>query len=223
MNGRAPVYFPPVWTADEDGLLMIGGELSVAWLRAAYHRGIFPWPIDFGQMMILAWFSPDPRAILDFDQLHVSRRLARRMRGDRFRVTFNTDFASVMAGCAEPRSDDPDGGTWITPEMLQAYREFHAAGGAHSVEVWRDEQLVGGLYGVAVGGAFSAESMFHRETDASKIALVALVERLRERGFTLLDIQQATPHMTRMGATEIARHDFLRRLRKARNLPVTFA
>lgn len=206
-------------------MLLVGGELSVDWLVEAYRRGIFPWPIAIGQGMILAWFSPDPRAIVELDRLHVSRRLARRLRSGRYRVTCNADFPAVIAACAAPRddSDDERGGSWITPEMLRAYCDLHGCGCAHSVEVWRDDELVGGVYGVATGGAFSAESMFHRDTDASKIALAALVARLRERGFTLLDIQQSSPHMTRMGATEIRRHDFLRRLRKARNTRVSFA
>lgn len=212
--------FPPVETADETGLVGVGGQLTVPWLKAAYERGIFPWPLAVRAGHLLAWFSPDPRAILEFSHFHVSRRLQRRLRTDTYRVTLNTAFAAVIRACAEPRADDPL--TWIIPELRQAYIQLHAAGWAHSVEVWRDEQLVGGLYGVACGGAFSAESMFHRQRDASKIALVRLVEHLRERGFVLLDIQQMSAHMAQMGATEIPRREFLRRLELARQLPVSF-
>jgi leucyl/phenylalanyl-tRNA--protein transferase len=212
--------FPPVETADAEGLLCIGGQLTVPWLQAAYERGIFPWPINVGKSDILAWFSPDPRAVLELTRLHVSRRLRRRLRSSAYRVTFDADFEQVIAACAEPRSDDEE--TWITPGLRRAYVQLHEAGFAHSVEVWRGEQLVGGLYGVALGGAFSAESMFHRETDTSKIALVRLVEHLRERGFVLLDIQQLSPHLAQMGATEIPRREFLLRLTAARHLSVSF-
>jgi leucyl/phenylalanyl-tRNA--protein transferase len=217
---REEPHFPPVEAADADGLLGVGGQLTVQWLQAAYERGIFPWPICVGGGHILAWFSPDPRAVLELTRLHVSRRLRRRLRSPVYRVTFDTAFEQVIAACAEPRSDDD--GTWITPGLRRAYVQLHKAGFAHSVEVWRGEQLVGGLYGVALGGAFSAESMFHRETDTSKMALVRLVEHLRERGFVLLDIQQMSPHLAQLGATEIPRRDFLLRLAAARHLSVSF-
>lgn len=221
MDLFAQPWFPPVRKARSDGLLMLGGELTPTWLLAAYRRGIFPWPIVWGDEEILAWFSPHPRTILEFDRLHVSRRLRRRLRSGQWRITVDRAFAQVIAACAAPRS--PDTGTWITREMEMAYTRLHALGWAHSVEVWDSSQLVGGVYGVAIGGFFAGESMFHRQRDASKAALVALVERLQQWGFTLLDVQQSTPHLVRMGASEIARPQFLRRLREALNLPVRWA
>ena len=205
--------FPPVETADPDGLLLIGGELTPSWLLEAYRRGINPWPISDGNKMYLGWWSPDPRSILELDGLHISRRLQRTIRGGPFTATLNHDFAGVVAGCAEPRNADD--GTWITPEMARAYERLHELGHAHSVEVWREGQLAGGVYGVAVGGVFCGESMFHRERDASKVALAHLVNHLRARGFVLLDIQQWTPHMARMGASEISRSEYLHRLQQA--------
>lgn len=216
-----PPRFPPVWKAQADGLLMLGGQLTTDWLLAAYCQGIFPWPLCDGQTHVLAWFSPDPRAILELDSLHVSRRLRRRMRSGQFRVSFDTDFAAVVAGCAEPRG--PDDVTWITPEMAYAYGRLHELGYAHSVEVWQQGELVGGLYGLALGGFFSGESMFHRVRDASNVALAYLVDRLRNRGFVLFDVQQTSPHLQRLGATEIPRREFLARLNKSLDLPATLA
>lgn len=213
-------YFPPPDYADEDGLLKLGGRLTTDWLLSAYRQGIFPWPIVDAGYEVLAWFSPDPRQVIELDGLHVSRRLRRRIRSGVFEVSRDRAFPDVIAACARPRRNDP--GTWITPSMVRAYVKLHAEGHAHSVETWRDGRLVGGVYGVAVGGVFSAESMFHRETDASKVALVALVEHLKGRGFALLDVQQDTPHSRRMGATAIPRAEFLRRLRRAVRLLVTF-
>jgi leucyl/phenylalanyl-tRNA--protein transferase len=210
MSFTNTVSFPDVRHADEDGFLMEGGKLTEPWILEAYRRGIFPWPLVDETRALLAWFSPDPRAIVELDGLHVSRRLARRIRSDQFQVTYDRDFAGVLAGCAEPRRDDAL--TWITNELADAYLCLHRRGFAHSIEVWQDDQLVGGLYGVAQGSVFSGESMFSRRRDASKIALVHLVAHLREREFELFDIQQITPHMARMGATEISRHDYLRRL-----------
>ncbi len=173
-------WFPPVWKARRDGLLMIGGELSPEWLLAAYRRGIFPWPVTEEDVEILAWFSPHPRAVLEFDNLHVHRRLQRRLRRGEFEATFDQAFYEVIEACAAPRAQSF--GTWITPRMLGAYRKMHDLGWAHSVEVWQQGELVGGLYGIALGGFFGGESMFHRRRDASKAAVVFLVEHLRERG-----------------------------------------
>lgn len=212
--------FPPVDAADSCGLLMLGGDLSPAAVLEAYRRGIFPWPIVENGIEVLSWWSPDPRAIIELDRFHVSRRLARRIRSDQFRVTVNQDFLGVVAGCAAPRH--PGDGIWLTPTLARVYAALHKQGHAHSVEVWRDEQLVGGVYGMAIGGFFAGESMFHRATDASKIALAFLVRRLRERGFSLFDIQLATPHTRRLGASEIPRKQFLRRLRKATRERVSF-
>ena len=199
---------------------MVGGKLSPSWVLAAYRRGIFPWPIVDQGYELLAWFSPDPRAIIELEQLYISRRLARRVRSGRYRVTCDLDFAAVIAGCAAPRS--PFGETWITPSMYKAYCQLHKAGFAHSIEVWHEESLVGGLYGISLGAFFAGESMFHRQRDASKVALVALVGHLRARGYLMLDVQQATQHAMRMGATEIPRNDFLSRLAVAIRAPVCF-
>ena len=215
-----PIYFPPVTASLEGGLLRVGGQLTPDWLLAAYERGIFPWPVIEDEWEVLAWFSPDPRAVIELDGLHVSRRLARRIRSGQFQVTLNRDFAGVISGCMAPRRDDS--GTWITPEIRSAYQRLHELGYAHSVEVWSETKLVGGLYGVALGGMFAGESMFHRERDASKVALFGLQSHLRQRGFTLFDIQQQTNHSKSMGAVEISRAEFLLRLHSALTLPVTF-
>jgi len=186
-------------------------------LLAAYRRGIFPWPLTDGTV---TWWSPDPRAVLPLDGLHVSRSLRRTLRSGRFQVTVDTDFAGVVAGCAER----PGRGTWITPALAAACARLHAVGVAHAVEV-RDAggALVGGVYGLALGGAFLAESMFSRATDASKVALVALVARLRDQGFALLDAQVQNPHLARLGVVEVPRAAYLRELHAALALPVTFA
>jgi leucyl/phenylalanyl-tRNA---protein transferase len=205
-----PRFFPPPETAGEDGLVGIGGELSPEWLLDAYRHGIFPWPLAGG---LLAWWSPDPRAILDLNGLRVSRRLARTCRSGRYQVTTDRDFCRVIEGCAT--AQERRHGTWITPELRDAYCKLHAMGVTHSVEVWHDDRLAGGVYGIALGGLFAAESMFYYQRDASKVALVALVERLRTAGYALLDIQQLTPHTERMGAIEISRGEFLVRLHEA--------
>lgn len=211
--------FPPVESADEHGLVMVGGELTPPWLLAAYRRGIFPWP-NSDYPHLIPWVSPDPRGILEFDDLHIARRLRDTLRSGKFGATLDAAFPAVMQGCAAPREGQP--GTWITPALFRGYVELHRLGHAHSLEVWQGDELAGGIYGVAIGGYFSAESMFHRVTDASKVALVWLVDHLRQRGYTLLDIQQLTDHTERMGATEIPRDEFLARLQAAQQLPVTF-
>ncbi len=200
--------FPPVEDSDEDGLLAMGGDLSPESLLDAYTHGIFPWPISESSPML--WWSPDPRGILELDRVHFSRRLLRTCRGGRFTVTFDVDFPQVIRRCAAAH-----GSTWITRALIDGYIGLHEAGPARSVEVWHDGELVGGVYGVAVRGLFAAESMFHTMTDASKVALVFLVERLRERGYRLLDIQMVTPHTKRFGAVEISRDEYLVRLEKA--------
>jgi leucyl/phenylalanyl-tRNA--protein transferase len=204
------------WTSAEAlGLVAVGGSLGPEELLTAYRHGVFPW---FDETMPVCWWSPDPRAVIELDQFHVPRRLRRTCRSGKFRLTVNQDFAGVMQGCAERR----DEGTWITPEMLTAYQRLHDLGYAHSVEAWAGGELVGGVYGVAIGGFFAGESMFHRRTDASKVALVYLVDRLRERGFALFDIQFLTEHTARFGAVEVPRGEYLRRLRRALELPVRF-
>ncbi len=212
--------FPPVEQADENGLLVIGGSLTPERILAGYRRGIFPWPLVEDDFELLAWWCPDPRAIIELDELHVGRRAERRIRRGEFSMTVNRDFAGVIRACADRGQET---GTWITRSMVDAYCKLHELGAAHSVEVWRDGELAGGVYGVAVGGFFGAESMFHRARDASKIALYHLVARLRERGFSLLDVQIWTEHTGRLGAKEISRRDFLKRLDHALKLPVSFA
>jgi leucyl/phenylalanyl-tRNA---protein transferase len=213
-----PRFFPPPRVALREGLLCLGGELAPEWLMDAYSHGIFPWPMWDDEPV--PWWSPDPRAIIELDELHVSRRLGRTMRSGRFEVTSDRDFAGVMRGCAE--GPQRRGGTWLTPEMMAAYHRLHLLGHAHSVEAWHEGRLVGGIYGVAIGGLFAAESMFYSERDASKVALVRLVLHLRARGYALLDVQQWTPHTGRLGAVEIPREEYLDRLRRAVRMDVSF-
>ena len=201
--------------ADASGLVAVGGDLRPEWLLKAYRRGIFPW-YALGEKV--HWWSPDPRAVFELDGFHVARRLRRTIRSGRFRVTVNRAFAAVIRGCADRPAEE----TWITPEMIAAYQELHRLGHAHSVEAWAGGALGGGLYGVAVGGLFAAESMFTRVRDASKVALAFLVARLRERGFRLLDTQMLTEHTARLGAVAIPRTEYLRRLRAALACDVRF-
>lgn len=189
-------------------------ELSPQRLLSAYIAGIFPMADETGTVH---WLAPDLRAIIELDQLKVSRSLRATLRQEKFDLRINTAFEDVLLACA----DRPDG-TWISHEIGVAYCALHDLGYAHSVEAWRADRLVGGLYGVAIGGAFFGESMFHRETDASKAALVRLIERMRERDMTLLDIQFLTPHLESMGAIEIPRRDYEQRLKEALRLPVAF-
>jgi leucyl/phenylalanyl-tRNA--protein transferase len=204
----------PEW-ADESGLVAVGGDLRPQRLLQAYRHGIFPWYSPGDPVL---WWSPDPRAIFELDGLHISRRLRRTIRSGRFRLTVNRAFGAVIRGCA----DRPGEGTWITDEMIPAYEALHRLGHAHSVEAWWGDELAGGIYGVTVGGLFAGESMFTRRRDASKVALVYLVDRLRERGFQLFDIQFVTEHTTRLGAIEIPRAEYLERLKKALACPVAF-
>jgi len=212
-------FFPPAELAGDEGLLLVGGQLTPDRLLDAYRHGIFPWPITpAGKPML--WWSPDPRAIIELDGLHISRRLIRTCRRDRFRVTCDQDFRAVIRGCASVR--ERQGNTWLTQEMVDAYVRLHQLGHAHSVETWHEGQLAGGLYGVVSGGLFAAESMFYRVRDASKVALVHLVTHLRCRGFQLLDIQQLSAHTAAMGGIEIPRDRYLSRLAGALSCPVLF-
>lgn len=206
----APIEPPPTrWLlpdpdrADEDGIAGVGADLEPGTLLAAYRTGLFPMPL--GRRNI-AWFSPDPRAVIPLDGLRVTRSLRRSLR--RFEIRQNERFAEVMLGCADPRRP----GGWITPKFVRAYVRLHELGWAHSFECYADDELVGGLYGVRINGFFAGESMFHRATDASKVALVALVEWLRATGATLLDVQWMTPHLRSLGAVDLPRHEYLRRL-----------
>jgi leucyl/phenylalanyl-tRNA--protein transferase len=220
MPAQAPSrYFPPVEAADPEGLLALGGKLTPDWLVDAYQHGIFPWPFTT-DLRLLAWWSPDPRAIMELDGLHVSRRLRRTCRSNRFEVTCDRGFAGVIHGCAT--ENGREGATWLFPAMIRAYTRLHELGYAHSIEVWHEGQLAGGTYGVAIGGLFAAESKFYRVRDASKVAVVRLVSHLRARGYTLLDLQQLTPHTERLGAIEIPRDMFLQRLERALDQSTTF-
>ncbi len=203
--------FPPIEraTREPDGLLAAGGDLSVARLVDAYGRGIFPWYAD-GQPIL--WWSPDPRMVLFVDEFVVSHSLRKRIAAGTFSITVDTAFDNVIDACAAPRAGQQ--GTWITEEMVEAYAALHRAGYAHSVEAWRDGELVGGLYGIALGRVFFGESMFTRQPDASKVALAHLVLRLRELEVPMIDCQQQTPHLASLGARPIARAAFAARLRE---------
>lgn len=218
---RAPVAVPPsAWVfpdlseADLDGVVGVGADLAPGTLVDAYRRGVFPWPHPG---VSLPWFSPDPRGVLELDGLVVSRSLARTLRRSGWETTVDTAFSDVVAACAEGRGEE---GTWITGPMRRAYERLHELGWAHSVEVWAGDRLVGGLYGVQTGGVFTGESMFHRVTDASKVALVDLVVRLRSAGGHLVDVQVVTPHLASLGARNVPREHFIARLQQARELDV---
>jgi len=197
------IRFPPVSHAIEGGLLAVGGDLAPERLLAAYRAGIFPWYSD-GEPIL--WWSPDPRCILLPDALRVSRSMRQFLKKGLVSISFDRDFRAVIAACQKPRPDQE--GTWITAEMQAAYTELFELGYAHSVEVWQAEKLVGGLYGLSLGRAFFGESMFSRTPNASKAALIALVETLRARGFSLIDCQLETPHLLSLGARTIPRRDF---------------
>lgn len=207
--------FPPAEGADPRGLVAFGGDLSVPRLLLAYRRGIFPW-----SAAPITWWSPDPRAVFEFGEVHVSRSLRRSLRRGGFRATRDAAFARVIHACASvPRGGD---GTWICPELIAAYIRLHEEGWAHSLEVWRGDQLAGGVYGVAIGGFFAGESMFHHHDDASKVALVALLAHLRASGFGLFDTQMLTDTTRALGAREIPRREYLSRLAVAIDTPCTF-
>lgn len=209
LNPYDPTDFPNVSLAlhDPDGLLAVGGDLSIERLLAAYQRGIFPW--YSGDQPIL-WWSPDPRSVLFPHKLHISRSLRKTLRKQLFTITFDTAFADVIRACSEPRSDGL--GTWITDEMQQAYIRLHQAGYAHSVECWLKGKLVGGLYGVAIGNVFFGESMFSHVTDASKVAFVFLIRQLQRWQFEMIDCQIQTAYLNQFGAELIPRSEFVKRL-----------
>jgi leucyl/phenylalanyl-tRNA--protein transferase len=205
------LVFPPPHLADDSGLLAVGGDLKPERLLLAYSQGIFPW-YQRGQPIL--WHSPDPRMVLVADQLRVPRSLAKAARKAPFRLTLDTAFRGVIDGCASARRPGQRG-TWITPAMRNAYTDLHRRGVAHSVEAWEGDTLAGGLYGVSLGAAFFGESMFARVPDASKVAFVALVRQLARWGITLVDCQVHTDHLSRFGAEEWPRHEFLAALEKA--------
>lgn len=208
------LQFPPTRFASPEGLLAIGGDLRAERLLEAYRHGIFPW-YSAGQPIL--WWCPDPRMVLFPADLKLSRSLRKTIRAAKYSVTLDTHFREVTQACAAPRPGQE--GTWITPEMIEAYAQLHELGYAHSVEAWMDKELVGGLYGIALGAMFFGESMFARATDASKVAFVHLVRQLQAWGFTLIDCQVTTAHLASLGAEEMARDDFLRRLATALRAP----
>ena len=208
----AIIQFPDPRTASPEGIVAIGGDLHPESVLAAYRRGIFPWPVE---KLPLLWFCPAERGVLDFAALHLPRSLRRARRQSTLRCTIDHAFEAVIRGCANtPRPGQQ--GTWITPAVVQAYVRLADLGIAHSVEAWAGETLVGGLYGVDVDGAFAAESMFHHRPNASKLALLHLIDHLRARGLDWIDVQTLTPHMARLGARLAGRDEFLQRLEGTR-------
>jgi leucyl/phenylalanyl-tRNA---protein transferase len=207
----AEIIFPPPQLAREDGLLAVGGDLSEERLLLAYRHGIFPW---YSPGDPILWWAPSPRLILEPAAFHLSRRLARIIRKGVFRVTMDTAFAEVIRSCADIRRQQ-HGGTWLSPEMIEAFCRLHRSGHAHSVECWQAGELVGGLYGVSLGRLFFGESMFSRVADSSKVALAALCQQLAAWGFDMIDCQMKTPHLLRLGAGEIHGEEFRRRLARA--------
>jgi leucyl/phenylalanyl-tRNA--protein transferase len=200
--------FPSLQTASRDGLLALGGDLSLARLLFAYRSGIFPWTDE-----PLTWWSPDPRAIFELKTFRPPKRLQSTLRNHPYELTIDRDFPAVIRSCAKPAKGRES--TWISPRFIEAYTELHRSGHAHSVEVWHEGKLVGGIYGVSIAGFFAGESMFHRVTDASKIALCHLMDHLRARNFELFDTQVLSPLTARLGAIEIRRRDYLDRLSSA--------
>ncbi|NOQ65531.1 MAG: leucyl/phenylalanyl-tRNA--protein transferase [Methyloprofundus sp.] len=208
---QADEDFPPIALAetDPDGLLAVGGCLSSTRLINAYTQGIFPW---YSEGQHILWWSPDPRLVVMPDKVHISKSLKKTLRKQVFQITFDTAFAEVIQACAEPREDEL--GTWLLDEMQQAYVRLHKEGHAHSVEAWCDGELVGGLYGIAIGQVFFGESMFHRKTDASKVAFITFAEQLFDWGYQLIDCQVHSPHLVSLGAEEIPRTQFAAALQR---------
>lgn len=206
------LWFPPIDAADDYGLLAVGGDLSPERLLLAYSLGIFPW-YNPGEPIL--WWSPDPRCVLYPSELHISRSMRKFMRKNLYRVSFDENFPGVIYWCRRLRKNLDGSGTWITSEMEKAFVRLHELGFAHSVECWDGDELVGGIYGVCLGYCFCGESMFSRRTNASKLVLIHLVQKLETLGFELLDCQQTTGHLLSMGATEISRIEFQQHLRVA--------
>jgi len=200
-----------------EGLVAVGGDLSPQRLILSYRQGIFPW---YSKDQPVLWWSPDPRGIIPLNKLHIGATLQKILKRKTYEIKFNTAFENVMRSCAVTHSDGESG--WITEEMILAYKKLHDLGFAHSVEYWKNGKLAGGLYGIAIGGLFAGESMFYKEPNASKLALIALVERMKVRGFTLLDCQMVTEATKRFGAIEISRKEYLRHLGKALSEPCKF-
>jgi leucyl/phenylalanyl-tRNA--protein transferase len=209
----SPLSFPDPNESDDEGLLAVGGDLTPARLLFAYESGIFPW---YSAGVPPLWWSPNPRALMDREHLHVSRSLRRTLRGGSFQVTFDTAFREVIQACASNR----EGGTWILPEMMLAYSQLHELGHAHSFEVWHDGRLAGGLYGVRQGGLFAAESMFHTVTDASKVALAVALDSLFTAGIRVFDVQFVTDHLLSLGAYEVERSTYLAQIANTAQLVI---
>jgi leucyl/phenylalanyl-tRNA--protein transferase len=209
------LIFPPAELAEKDGLLAIGGDLSPERLLLAYSSGIFPW---YSEGDPLLWWAPSPRLVLFPDEFRMPRRLSRMIRQKRYTVTFDQDFATVITSCATIAGREKKG-TWITDEMIDAYSQLHHLGFAHSVECWLGDKLAGGLYGISLGGIFFGESMFSRESNSSKVALVALVNKLQEWDFDLIDCQMKTPHLMQFGAREIPGSEFQKLLARSLSHP----
>ncbi len=199
------IDFPPAWLARSDGLLCIGGDLSPQRLLLAYKNGIFPW---FSMDEPFLWWSPDPRLVLFPEEINISKSLKKKIKKNLLTVTIDNAFEQTIRSCAKPRKKEHEG-TWLVDEMIDAYIQLHNMGYAHSIEIWRGNKLVGGLYGICLGGSFFGESMFSFENDASKIALVALSNYLKKQRFDLIDCQVTTTHLLNMGACEISRNSFL--------------
>lgn len=220
----AIVDFPPLDQADEHGLLAIGGDLEISSLLLAYSRGIFPWPIN--KDFPLAWFSPDPRGILRYENLYSSNSFKKFLKNSTYEVTFNQDFEGVIKGCSSSRNRKDQVGTWITDEIISAYQKFHLSGHAYSVEVWNErKELTAGLYGVVIGQYVSGESMFYLESNTSKLALYSLMKRLHENEIEWLDTQMVTPVIENMGGEEVSRDEFIKMLKASigkRGIPGLF-
>lgn len=214
LPNKHKTYFPPLEHALSDGLLAAGGDLSVERLLAAYEQGIFPW---FNKNNPILWWSPDPRMVLQTNKIAISKSLRKTIRKNTFTVTFDKAFSEVMTSCSLPRPNQDlpaENCSWIHPEMIKAYNTLHDLGYAHSVECWQEGQLVGGLYGVAIGKVFFGESMFSRATDSSKVALAALCQQLSRWGIPLIDCQVHSDHLARLGAQEIPRSEFVEHLQQ---------
>lgn len=205
----AILNFPPVDTSDEHGLLALGGDLEIESLLLAYSQGIFPWPIS--QEYPLAWFSPDPRGILAFDKMHLSKSLKKFLKKNPYEVRFNTNFEAVIMNCAEIKRSDNQG-TWITQDIINSYIELHKEGYAYSVETYLENELVGGVYGVCINRFYSGESMFHTKDNASKVALIALLYKLKQQDIGWLDTQMVTPVVESLGGVEIPRETYIKML-----------
>jgi leucyl/phenylalanyl-tRNA--protein transferase len=209
------LWFPQAQSANEEGLVAIAGDLSVPRLLLAYRSGLFPWTAN-----PLTWWSPDPRGVFNLEQFHCPRRVEKQIRCGGFEITRDKAFRQVIEACAAPSPGRES--TWISPEFVEAFTNLHKQGHAHSLEYWKQGELLGGVYGVAIGGFFAGESMFHRASNASKICLFFLIQHLRERGFALFDIQMLTPVTMALGGINIAREEYLKRLNEALELDRVF-